>query len=141
METATQLGLEPALSCHDCGMPETEITQASDGFWSCTRRPRNQQTETEQIWESHGAEDLTACWAELLGAQTPQQAHSSAASSFLPWVLLLLQLSEHKNRTTELMWKGWTLNIRHKEQRAPDAGEKGNSLIHTQIELSALQNR
>lgn len=108
---------------------KTEITHASDGFLSWTRLPRNQETETEQICESQEVEDLAACWAELLGGETHQQVPSSEALSFCLWVLWLLQLSEHENRTTELILKGWTLNIRPTKQMASDAGEKGN--LHT----------
>lgn len=91
--------------------------------------PRNQETETEQICECQGEEALAACWAELLRGEMHQQAQPSEALSFLLWVLWLLHLSEHENRFTELILKGWTLNIRPKNQMASDASEKGN--LHT----------
>lgn len=97
-------------SCHGPGCPET-------------KRPRPSKSECQ------GEEALAACWAELLGGETHQQALSSEALSFLLWVLWLLHLSEHENRTTELILKGWTLNIRPKKQMASDAGEKGH--LHT----------
>lgn len=73
-----------AITCHGWGMPETEITQASDGFLSSSRPPWKQGPE--MAWPRLGMSWSKG--APQPGGQSCGWPHASAAPSSVAWCFL-----------------------------------------------------